>query len=110
MVRQEGAMPSWLLLRPPNGPVVSNFSSFPQPAQKLRRQKLHRSPSLKHLALPQDVYHQLTPFLGEYSRVTATALEDRVSAMWSVILASIFPATEYAIEAQSRPREYTSQG
>lgn len=40
--------------------------------------------------------------------MTATAPEDRVGAMWSVILASIFPVTEYAIESQSQnPEGYT---
>lgn len=40
--------------------------------------------------------------------MTATAPEDRVGAMWSVILASIFPVTEFAIESQSQnPEGYT---
>ncbi|KAL4786826.1 hypothetical protein BJX76DRAFT_346018 [Aspergillus varians] len=56
----------------------------------------------------QIPYNELDPFRGEYSRVTATAPEDRVGAMWSVILASIFPVTKYAIEPQfQNPVGYT---
>ncbi|RDW74520.1 uncharacterized protein DSM5745_07182 [Aspergillus mulundensis] len=42
--------------------------------------------------------------LGEHGhgRVTAAAPEDRVGAMWSVILSASFPVRRFAIEAQSR--------
>ncbi|PLB51492.1 hypothetical protein P170DRAFT_422501 [Aspergillus steynii IBT 23096] len=53
-------------------------------------------------------YDILNTFLGEYGRVTAAAPEDRVGAMWSVILTSTFPVASFAIEPQSKnPSGYT---
>ncbi|KAL4900779.1 hypothetical protein BDW74DRAFT_182367 [Aspergillus multicolor] len=60
---------------------------------------------------PTDAqYRTLTTFQGEYGRVTAAAPEDRVGAMWSVILSATFPVGRFAVEAQCHTgRGYTDR-